>query len=155
MKIIFFSVILCISQIANADSLSWNGWGNVKFGMHINSDYKSDSTAIFGSESCQYMINEKYPNIKFMVENGIINRVDVPIKSKTEIGINGLQTIEEMKAIFPSIEFNQHKYAKDGYDLYFYNEDKTKAIVIEFYKGKSQRMRAGNFPAVGYVEGCG
>lgn len=152
---IIFSILFSSSTIS--DTLSWDGWADIKFGAPINTDFKPDPTAIFGSELCLYMLNEKYPNVRFMVEKGIINRVDVPIDSKTNIGILASQTINKMKEIFPAMKKYENKYSYKGniHDLYFYNPDKTKAIVIIYSEGKSQMLRAGMLPAVGYAEGCG
>jgi hypothetical protein len=156
-KITSIILYLLFSSSAMSDTLSWDGWGDIKFGTTINSDFKPDPNEVFGSEYCQYMLNEKYPNVRFMVEKGVINRADVPLNSKTNIGILASQTISEMKEIFPAMKKYENKYSYEGniHDLYFYNHDKTKAIVIIYSEGKSQMLRAGKLPVVGYVEGCG
>ena len=95
----------------------------------------------------------------FMIEKGIVSRVDVARTSTiaTEAGARIGDTEARIKTLYPGrVTVEPHKYT-DGHYLVVTpsaTADQAFRIVFETDGEKVLRYRSGRMPAVQYVEGC-
>ncbi len=104
---------------------------------------------------CDYVEFEEYPGVMFMVEKGIVTRVDAlysSIENPSELKLG--MTSNELFSILAKCKIEQHKYVDTGHYFVLKSQDAKAAIVFEVIGGKVTAMRAGLEPSVEYVEGC-
>jgi hypothetical protein len=108
-----------------------------------------------GDKSCDFITFKKYPGVEFMVEKGIVTRVDV-IDSliPNTFGIKTGTTLDEVKRRYPKVIVESHQYDPTGHYLIFKSKDGKRAVVFEEGNGKITDVRAGLEPSVEYVERC-
>ena len=159
-NIIIILSILSITSVVYAKEifLNYDSYGPIKFGMQIQNIEKSlNEKAIRNSDyeaGCYYVKFNSFPNVSFMVEEGIVKRAEIDINSPTILNIPISYKLKEIKQKYPNVIIKRHQYAPNGYYLIFNNSQNTKAILYEYYEDKIQMIRAGLKPAVQYVEGC-
>ncbi|OQW95099.1 MAG: hypothetical protein BWK79_03580 [Beggiatoa sp. IS2] len=152
-KLIAVVLGFSLSNAVNASevTLSADTYGKVIFGSRLVDVAKKLKEQVnVNNKECDYVTFRSYPNAQFMVEKGIITRVNV------DPGIQNillaLPVDTKRKSIAVAIE--PHKYAAAGSYLIFKNADGKKAVVMEADEGKIKNIRAGLEPSVEYVEGC-
>lgn len=106
-------------------------------------------------KNCGYVRSDRVPRgARIMVEGGTIARVDVDSGAvATAMGARIGDTEARIQKLYPSVASTPAKYTP-GRDLTV-RPDSQSAIVFETDGSHVTRYRAGRFPPVGYVEGCG
>ncbi|MFA4820541.1 MAG: hypothetical protein WC613_06315 [Candidatus Aenigmatarchaeota archaeon] len=156
--IISFLLAATTSLAAESLILSDKSYGLVTFGGKLKAIEKKvgeKAKGETGDKGCDFVIFKKYPEIKFMVEDGIVTRADAlspQIQNKLQIRIG--TSIEEVKRRYPAVEVKPHKYDDTGHYLIFKSKDGKRAILFEEGSGKVTDTRSGIEPSVEYVEGC-
>ena len=156
--IVSFLLATINSYAAENLILSDKSYGLVTFGGKLKAIEKKvgeKAKGETGDNGCDYVTFKKYPEIKFMVEDGIVSRADAispQIQNKLQIKIGS--SIEEVKRMYPNVEVKPHKYDEKGHYLIFKSKDGKRAILFEEGDGKVTDTRAGIEPSVEYVEGC-
>jgi hypothetical protein len=155
-----FLALLCSSP-SIANELSWDGFGDIKFGKSLEEisrttglEFVPTKGGTAWSEACKYVEVKGDSSIRFMIENGILTRAEVPVKTPTLFAINMSASLDKIKMQHPNAVVMNHKYVMEGHYIIFYSLDKSKALLLEHYESKVQIMRAGMVPSVMYVEGC-
>lgn len=116
-----------------------------------------DSAALAGE--CAYLPLRNAPDgMLFMFEGGMLVRIDVisgstPTREGAAIG----DTEARIRSLYPRVERSPHKYTDGAYliDIPQLPADTLRRTVFETDGHRVTRYRAGLFPAVQYVEGCG
>ncbi|MDV7103825.1 hypothetical protein R3X26_05305 [Vibrio sp. TH_r3] len=158
----FVSISFAVTSLgvhANTEKVQHNGLGGIVFGQPLKSasvEFKPYGQQV---EGCQYVTTNAYPSISVMVVDEIIVRLDSSdiqlIKSDSPFyGLSkGTMTLSSFKRLYPEIEVALHEY-ENGVYLRWYNQDESKAIVVDYIGGKIERIKAGIVPDVLFVEGC-
>lgn len=142
---------------ANAETLSPQGYGQIKFGTKIEIVEKQLKQAASPQKrefDCDFVKFEKYPGLVFMVEEGVITRADAEKTIKNSAGVAVGSTLRQVKRAHPNIRTEPHKYDDNGHYLILSTTDNRSALVFEESNGKVTEVRAGIKPSVEYVEGC-
>jgi hypothetical protein len=136
--------------------------------IHFCNDVASISLSykLLGDQNngCQYIAFKKYPSLAVMVMDGTIEHADLEIHSHTDKHdlfkqsifqalATGQQSLAEFRQQYPEVEIYDHEYLPGVY-LHWYNNDKTRAVVIEYVNGQVDRVKVGLVPSVLWVEGC-
>jgi hypothetical protein len=153
----FIFVAVAGEAIANADVLSPEGYGPIRFGMRIEaaeSTIQQRSKKRYTGEGCEYVEFKKYPNLRFMAEEGILTRADAGRGIRNSARVSVGTSLAKVKAMHPKVEVRPHKYDDDGHYLILDAAGGRAALVLEESDGKVTAIRAGLKPAVEYVEGC-
>lgn len=153
-------------KLTNEAKMTIVGLGPIQVGMTLAEASKAAETAFVpmgGSSSleCRYFQPQDGPEgIGFMVVNDHIIRIDVwPGSSITTLSGAGIDSTEaEIEALYPGqIEVSSHRYT-DGQFLTFIPKDgvgNLYRLVFETdAEGRVTQFRAGQFPAVTWIEGC-
>ncbi len=155
---LFVLVAVSGTSIAHADVLSPQGYGPVRFGMRVEaaeSVLHQRTKKRYTGEGCEYVEFRKYPNLRFMAEDGVLTRADAGRGIRNSARISVGASFAKVKALHPKVEVRPHKYEDDGHYLILDAVGGRAALVLEESKGKVTAIRAGLRPAVEYVEGCG
>ena len=98
--------------------LSWDSYGNIKFGERLSDIEKKlgeKATADEGEEDCKYVHFKKFPKISFMVEDGILSRADAATGVPNSLGIHAGTRMEDVKKKYPKILVEPHHYDDSGF----------------------------------------
>ncbi|MBI2726646.1 MAG: hypothetical protein HYX42_10395 [Polaromonas sp.] len=153
----FIFVAVSGATIAHADVLSPKGYGPIHFGMRVEaaeSTLKQRTKQRHTGEGCEYVEFRKYPNLRFMAEEGILTRADAGRGIRNSARVSVGASLAKVKAMHPKVEVRPHKYDDDGHYLILDAAGARAALVFEESGGKVTAIRAGLKPAVEYVEGC-
>jgi hypothetical protein len=150
-------VLVVLAGAAPIPILTFDSYGFIAFGSRV-----SDVETKLGEQAevaqvnpkCGYVTFKRYPNVAFMVEDGVITRADVSEEVPNTLGITVGTSFSDVKRKFPNVIVERHEYDPDGHYLILKSADKKKAIVMEESDGKVTRVRGGLIPSVQYVEGC-
>jgi hypothetical protein len=137
--------------------LSPQGYGEVQFGADLATVERRLAQPAIPRQrdaNCDFVTFSKYPNIRFMVENGIVTRADAGRNVKNVTGMSVGATLTRVKSLYPSIHVQPHKYDYKGHYLVLFTDDGRRAMLFEESRGKVTAVRAGLKPSVEYVEGC-
>ena len=166
MKFILLKIALVLlaslfSIIGVATELSWDGYGNIKFGVSLEEisqktgfEFVPTKDSMAWEDGCRYVDLKGGDEAIYMVENGILTRAEVSLSTETMLKIEITSSIEQIKKKHPEVIIKNHRYAIGGHYIIFYSPNKSKALLLEYYESKIQAMRAGVVPSVFYVEGC-
>ena len=148
------------------DPASWKvnmrGLGPIQAGMTLDeANAASGNRLIIPAtlEECDFVRLGKGPDDPlFMVEQRKIARVDVVRSSiiTTEAGAKIGDTEDRIKALYPGVATQPHKYT-DGHYLVVTpsaTADQPYRLIFETDGQKVLRYRSGRMPFVEYVEGC-
>jgi hypothetical protein len=136
------------------------GTGPVKIGTS-----KSRLTALLheklkeaddGSDSCYYLESRKHPNLRFMMIDENLARIDVSkrgIAASTGVQVGDTEK-RTLRAYGAGLKVERHKYIHDGHYLTARSKNGKYGIRFETEKGKIIAFYAGTFEAIQYVEGC-
>lgn len=155
---IVLAVVCLASCIANADAelLSPQGYGPIQFGMKIEAAeaaVKQSVTGKYSRSGCDYVQFKQYPNLRFMIEDGVVTRADAKKGVKNSANIQAGMSLKQVKKMYPQAVIEPHKYDDEGHYVIL-SAPGNRAIVLEESKGKITDIRAGLKPSVEYVEGC-
>lgn len=154
---IFVTALLGVCATASGQVLSPDGYGKVHFGQRLDQvERKLGQRAMPrpSDPACSMVGFKRYPQVRFMVEQGVITRADARTIVRNSAGVTARMSAKEVLRRHPTMESQPHKYDEHGQYLVF-AKGKDKALIFEASKGKLQRVRAGIKPAVDYVETCG
>ncbi len=146
------------SVAADRPVLTEKSYGPVTFGSNLKKIEKRIGEKAKGEtddKGCDFVNFEKFPGIKFMIEDGIVTRADAvspDIMNKLEIKKG--TSLEEVQRRYPAVEIKPHKYDPSGHYLIFKSKNGKRALLFEEGDGKVTDTRAGIEPSVEYVEGC-
>jgi hypothetical protein len=111
------------------------------------------------SSGCGFVQPRGAPDgVTLMVENGRVVRADVTSGSaKTAEGAGIGDTEARILELYPGLRSGPHKYTPGSYLVVLPNApaDTLHRYVFETDGVRVTRFRAGVFPPVEYVEGCG
>lgn len=144
-------------SMAQVEILSPFGYGQIQFGQPIKLvEARLHQTALPVTRefSCDFVRFKKYPNIRWMVEDGIITRADVMGNIKNSASVSLGMPVSKVKALHPHVRIEAHQYDGQGHNLFLDSPDGGSAILLEESNGKVTNIRAGKKPSVEYVEGC-
>lgn len=137
--------------------LSAASYGDVVFGEPLDAvvgKLGERARTEYGDAACRYIRFERYEKARFMVEEGILTRVDVEASVPNPYGVSVGTRLEELRMRYPAARIDPHKYDPDGHYVVFEGDDGKGAVVLEVGNGRVTSMRAGISPSVHYVEGC-
>lgn len=143
--------------IAETPVLSPFGYGPIRFGQTLDVvEANLNETALpkKRESGCAFVKFAKYPQIRFMVEEGIVTRGDANAGLGNSARVSVGMSLASVKAMHPKIRIELHKYDDNGHYLILDSPDGSSAIVFEESAGKVTAVRAGKKPSVEYVEGC-
>lgn len=150
-------------SIAGIWTVNEKGFGPVEAGITVaeaNRRLRGILVVPAKLEQCDYVRPKTAPrHVAFMVENGIIARLDVRDSSTvtTSTGARVGDSEARIKSLYPGrVTVGPHKYT-DGHYLVVTPAnaaDSAFRIVFETDGSKVLRFRSGRRPAVEYVEGC-
>ena len=153
-------------KLTNEAKVTIAGLGPIQVGMTLGEASKAAEIAfepVGGSTNleCRYFQPKEGPEgIGLMVVNDRIIRIDIwpgsAIKTLSGAGIDSTEA--EIEALYPGqIEVSSHKYT-DGQYLTFMPKDGAANLYRLVFEtdaeGRVTQFRAGQFPAVTWVEGC-
>ncbi|PTU32272.1 hypothetical protein [Stenotrophobium rhamnosiphilum] len=149
--------IACISCTEVAESgLTAQSYGRIQFGQPLATAEKIlDEKIVMAANSdpaCHYVSFAAYPNVRFMVENGVVTRGE--LQAGQSLGVGIADSLESAKAKHPDVYIQPHKYDPNGHYLILKSSDAKFAVVMEEAGGKITKIRGGIEPSVEYVEGC-
>ena len=120
----------------------------------LHEKLKEESDA--GSESCYYLESKKHPNLRFMISDNRLARVDViDRRVPTTNGIRvGDAEKHALEVYGPALKITPHQYIDDGHYLTLHPQNRKYGIRFETENGKITMFYVGTFEAIQYVEGC-
>lgn len=153
-------VLLCLACIActriGAPVLTALSYGHIHFGQSLAVAEKTvGEKALVTPQSdpaCHYVSFNAYPNVRFMVENGVVTRGEV--HAGLVLGVAIGDSMESVKSKHPNIQIESHKYDPNGHYMILKSGDAKFAVVMEVGEGRITDIRGGVEPSVEYVEGC-
>jgi len=154
---VFLAGLFGLSTVASGQTLSPDGYGKIGFGQRLSAIERQlgqRATPRPADPACSMVSFKRYPDVRFMVENGVITRADANRIVRNSAGITAHMSVKEAQRHRPALQVGPHKYDEHGQYLTL-AQGKDKALIFEASKGKLQRMRAGIKPAVENVETCG
>lgn len=104
---------------------------------------------------CSMVRFASLPELRFMVEEGVVTRADAEPGVENAVGVAVGDTLAQVRDKHPDAQVSTHKYDKNGHYVTFPSPDGRAAIILEESGGKVTKVRAGLQPAVAYVETCG
>lgn len=144
--------------------LGFSKYGPIKIGMTEKKAIKifkgKLSTALIPGEKpepCHYLYpNGKDFNLGFMIENGLITRIDIHDKKiSTTKGIRIGDSVSKVKKAYGSkLTVEPHFYIGKAGSYLKIKLGKGFGYVFETDAGKVTTFRAGIFSSIEYVEGC-
>jgi hypothetical protein len=141
--------------------LSMYGLGPVRIGMDVTKASAASGWSITGdlnksSEGCWYAKAPEEDGVRFMVEDGVISRIDIERSRYTTVsGIRIGDTEQHAKEIYgASLVIVPDKYDPTGHDLIIRSRDRRYALVLETDGRVVTQIHAGKEPSAEYVEGC-
>ena len=155
MVAIIFS--LPVLSMAQEEVLTPFGFGEIQFGQPIKLvEARLHQTAfpVKREISSDFVRFKKYPNIRWMVEDGIITRADVMGNIKNSASVSLGMPVSKVKALHPHVRIEAHQYDGQGHYLVLDSPDGGFAILFEESNGNVTDVRAGKKPSVEYVEDC-
>ena len=157
LRFIVVTALLGVSATASSQVLSPDGYGKIRFGQRLDQVERTlgqRATSRPLDPSCSIVRFQRYPQVSFMVEHGVIVRADARTVVRNSAGITERMSASDALRQTPAMRSERHKYDEQGqYLILAQGEDK--ALIFESSKGKLTTMRAGLKPAVDYVEMCG
>jgi hypothetical protein len=151
------AVLLGACAAASAQTLSPDGYGDIRFGDRLDTAERrlvQRAAPRPVDPACSMVRFKKYPDVRFMVEEGRITRADAPNVVRNSAGITPTMSVEQALRQQKGLRVEKHKYDNDGQYLIL-EQGKQKALIFEAKNGRLQRVHAGVKPAVEYVETCG
>ncbi|MDU0356420.1 hypothetical protein RS130_23230 [Paraglaciecola aquimarina] len=160
-SLMFFTFVSCffISFSAQSTKLHHDQFGELVFAHSVKDTALTFHYLDSQLSDCQYVAIDKYPEVEAMLLEGIIVRVET--KDIQVLGTdspfyslaNNLMDLAAFKQAHPQVEVAAHEY-ENGYYLRWYNNNQSKAIVVDYVQGKVTNIKAGIVPHVLFVEGC-
>lgn len=138
--------------------LSAEGIGAIRFGMKLAEAEQAAGKATLPepfAPICSMVRFASLPELRFMVEEGVVTRADAEPGVENAAGVAVGDTLAQVRDKHPEAQVSTHKYDKNGHYLSFPSPDGRAAIILEESGGKVSKVRAGLQPAVAYVETCG
>ena len=156
-RFLLLGALLGVSATASSQVLSPDGYGKIQFGQRLDQVERKlgqRATPRPLDPSCPIVRFKRYPQVSFMVENGVIVRADARTVVRNSAGITPRMSAEQALRHTPGLRSELHKYDEQGQYLVL-SKGQDKALIFEASAGKLTTMRAGIKPAVDYVEMCG
>ena len=154
---LLLAALLGVSATASSQVLSPDGYGKIQFGQRLDQVERKlgqRATPRPADPACSMVGFKRYPQVRFMVENGVITRADAKGVVRNSAGVTARMSAREALRHAPAMRSELHKYDKNGAYLVL-PKGEDKALIFEASKGNITRMRAGTKPSVEYVETCG
>jgi hypothetical protein len=155
--VVSFLSVAPVLVMADAPILSPSGFGDIQFGQPLKAvEANLNETALPKKRElgCDFVTFRKYPQIRFMVEDGVVTRGDATAGVRNSAKVDVGMSLARVKALHPRIRIEPHKYDDQGHYLILDSADGSSAILFEEGGGKVTDIRAGKKPSVEYVEGC-
>ena len=153
------------ARIQAAPPVTPEGYGPVRIGMT-----EAEARQVLGTQgvvpavggpgdvdSCHFLsVGAQPPVLLYMVEQGKVTRVTIRAGSPatTDKGLGIGATEAQVRAAYPNIETQPHKYVEGGKDLFAWTEKDKRGVRYELDpQGKVTHIHAGD-RTIAYVEGC-
>jgi hypothetical protein len=149
--------VMPVLVMAETPLLSASGYGPIQFGQPlevVEANLKETALPKKREPGCDFVKFKKYPQIRFMVEDGTVTRGDAQAGVRNRAKVHVGMSLARVKALHPGIRVEPHKYDDKGHYLILDSADGSSAILFEEGGGKVTDIRAGKKPSVEYVEGC-
>ena len=156
-RFVLLAGLLGLSTTASSQMLSPDGYGKIQFGQRLDQVERhlgQRAAPRPADPACSMVASKRYPQVRFMVEQGVITRADAKTIVRNSAGITARMSVRDARRHRPALVAGPHKYDENGQTLTL-AKGNDKALIFEASKGKLQRIRAGLKPAVEYVETCG
>jgi hypothetical protein len=156
-RFVLFAGLLGLSTTASSQVLSPDGYGKIQFGQRLDAVERQlgqRATPRPADPACSMVAFRRYPQVRFMVEQGVITRADAKTIVRNSAGISARMSVRDALRHQKGLHAGTHKYDEHGQYLTL-AQGKDKALIFEASNGKLKRVRAGIKPAVEYVETCG
>lgn len=156
-RFLLFSALLGLTGTASSQVLSPDGYGKIHFGERLDQAERrlgQRATPRPPDPACSMVGFKRYPQVRFMVEQGVITRADAKTVVRNSAGITARMSAKDALRHALTLRSELHKYDKNGQYLVL-PKGEDKALIFEASKGTLTKMRAGIKPAVDYVETCG
>ena len=156
-----FTICLAMAACSSDDTmpvLTADAYGTVVFGASLaaaEAQLQTVGEPQVRAEGCSYVTFGRYPDIRFMTENGIVTRADAGASIVNSSGFGVGDRSADLQEANPQIIVLPHKYEPQSHYLVLASPDGTSALVFEESDGIITTVRAGVEPSVEYVEGCG
>jgi hypothetical protein len=154
------ALVLCMNLQAADALLSSDGYGQVRFGAPLAAAETAlherasiDNTAS-GNDTCAYASFKHYPNVQFMIENGVVTRADITGHAANTLRLTVGMPLAQVARAYPAMLLKPHPYVETGHYVVLPDLSGAKAFVLEEMDGKIASIRAGLEPSVEYIEGC-
>ena len=157
LRFVLFAGLIGLATTASGQMLSPDGYGKIAFGQRLDQVERQlgqRATPRPADPACSMVAFKRYPQVRFMVEQGVITRADAPSIIRNSAGISARMSVKDALRHQKGLRVGPHKYDEHGQYLTLAKGD-NKALIFEASNGKLKRMRAGIKPAVEYVETCG
>lgn len=152
-------LLACSSAVLAGPTLSATSYGAVRFGERVEIVEKRLHERVpppinVEEAHCRLFEFKAYPQMAFMIEDGVITRAGTSSPVPTTIGITVGSSMRAIKRKFPGVKIEPHTYDLTGHYLTLTTENQKAAIVMEESAGRITDIRGGLIPSVTYVEGC-
>ncbi len=149
------------AQVSPDIRLGMYGFGPVHVGMTVAKAASASGWELVEegespSEGCSYVVVAGDAGVRFMVEEGVVSRVDIDDSHhQTNSGIRIGNTEEHARKVYgQSAQVSPHKYLDQGHYLTIKSRDGKYALVLETDGKRIIQIHAGRLPSAEYVEGC-
>jgi hypothetical protein len=153
-------VLAC--QPADADSgwtLAPEGFGPFKVGMSfaqvrkISPRLKATPAGLRASSGCDQLPLPGHPGVALMFVDGVLGRIDLFQPGvRTTRGVEPGDPVDQAMQAYPGLRAEPNKYDDD--ERYLTERSGDGAIRFETKQGRIDKVYAGRWAQVQYVEGC-
>jgi len=153
------ALLACSSAVLAGPILSATSYGAIRFGERVETVEKRLHERVpqpIDTEEahCRLFEFKAYPQMTFMIEDGVITRAGTSSPIPTSIGVTVGLSMKTIRRRFPGVKIEPHTYDPTGHYLTLKTESQKAAIVMEESGGRITEIRGGLIPSVTYVEGC-
>jgi hypothetical protein len=164
---VFATVFLCTGALAADPTLSFDGYGPLKFGMpaervlRLLQNEKPYNPA--ASDACEQFTLPQFRamGLRFMMEKSNLVRIDIDFDSgavetsaQTDKGIGLRAKEEDVLKAYPDAIIKPNPADPTWRSIVVRSPDRSRGIIFETNGKTVKSIRAGEVPVIAAVEGC-